>query len=418
MAAALPLLLLWPLDATAAVAVDQVTEHNTGRNVASFSFNHTVGAGPDRLLLVSVIDGYRNTFVRSITYGGANLTRVERLQGYLVASEVWMLVAPSMGTRPVVVTMNDSSDQPMAAAISYTGVDQAAPVGPASTMSGMGRNVAVSVATSPGDLTIDAASAWGAQSAGVVPGATAGAAQLSRWSFGNNGDYRVMGSEKVATGTATTMGWTTSITSYWVTVAMTVKATQAPPPPPDAAPPPPDAAPPPPDAAPPPPPDAAPPPPPDAAPPPADATAEISDAATAPDAGSAPDAQAREDAGAGTTADVPASGAIAVDLAIGSACSIALPIGEASPGPSALAVLGAATLAAALRARRRRRRSVSAAATAITRSDSDPSPAPIATVQPPASGVLGEPGPRGCGPVEQLKSAVVSSPVTLIAWIR
>jgi hypothetical protein len=357
------LLLLWPLDATAAVAVDQVTEHNTGRNVASFSFNHTVGAGPDRLLLVSVIDGYRNTFVRSITYGGANLTRVERLQGYLVASEVWMLLAPSVGTRPVVVTMNDASDQPMAAAISYTGVDQAAPLGPAATMSGMGRNVAVSVATSPGDLTIDAASAWGAQSAGVVPGATAGAAQISRWSFGNNGDYRAMGSEKVATGAATTMGWTTSITSYWVTVAMTIKATQAPPPPPDAAPPPPDAAPPPPL-------DAAPPPPPDAAPSPADTTADVPDAFAAPDAGTAPDVQAREDTGSGTPADVSPSGAIAIDLEIGSACSIALPIGEASPYPSALAVLAAATVAAALRARRRR--SVSAAATAITRNDSDP----------------------------------------------
>jgi hypothetical protein len=43
----------------------------------SHRFNHTVGAGPNRLLVVAVIDGLRDSScVSSISYGGGNLTRV------------------------------------------------------------------------------------------------------------------------------------------------------------------------------------------------------------------------------------------------------------------------------------------------------------------------------------------------------
>jgi MYXO-CTERM domain-containing protein len=331
--------------ALAAVAVDRVTPYDSGRYGTSFSFSHTVGTGPSRLLIVAVIDGNRNTSVTSLTFGGAALTRIDRTQGTGVAAELWRLVAPASGTQTIVVNMSSNQDRPIATAISYTGVDQTAPVGMAAGAGGSGTAVSISVPSAPGDHVMDAGSAWVTRN---PPNATAGPGQTQRWSLSNGVDTRVMGSDKLATGATTTMAWTVTGMTSWVSIGVAVKPATTTPPPPDAAPPPLDAAAPPADAG---------VPPRDSGSPPPDAAgrdvASPIDAAPSTDAALTPDARLAGDRS--MPADVDGgSSAVAVDLQIGNACAIArrYSSGNRSPTSGVLAVL----LVVTAWARRRRHR--------------------------------------------------------------
>lgn len=331
--------------ALAAVAVDMVTPHDSGRYGTSFSFNHTVGTGPSRLLIVAVIDGNRNTSVTSLTFGGAALTRIDRTQGTGVAAELWRLVAPPSGTQPVVVTMSSNQDRPIATAVSYTGVDQTAPVGMAAGAGGSGTAVSISVPSAPGDHVMDAGSAWVTRN---PPNATAGPGQTQRWSLSNGVDTRAMGSDKLATGTTTTMAWTVTGMTSWVSIGVAVKpATTTPPPPPDAAPPPPDVASPPLDAG---------VPPRDSGPPPPDgAGREVTSAIDgSPSTDSAPALDAQPTGERSTPPEIDAgSSATTVDLTVGSACTIARR--QASGNRSFITGVLAALLVVTARARWRRR---------------------------------------------------------------
>jgi hypothetical protein len=130
----------WPAaGARGAVTVDAVTSRDAGRFTSSFSFTHTVGSGPTRLLIVAVIDGNRSSSVTALTYGGVNLTKIDRAVGTGVAAELWRLIAPVSGTNAIALTMSNNQDRPIATAISYTGVDQGRRWGLPAPRTGPGR---------------------------------------------------------------------------------------------------------------------------------------------------------------------------------------------------------------------------------------------------------------------------------------
>jgi hypothetical protein len=85
--------------ALAAVTVDPVTTFATSRFTASFSFDHTVGSGVDRCLVVAVLDGNLGAAATAVSYGGAPLTRIDASKGRDVASELWDVAAAEVGQR-------------------------------------------------------------------------------------------------------------------------------------------------------------------------------------------------------------------------------------------------------------------------------------------------------------------------------
>jgi hypothetical protein len=211
--------------AWAAVSVDAVTTFDSGRFTASFSFDHTVGPGSDRYLIVAVADGNLGTATTAVTYGGVALSRIDVARGRDIASELWGLASPPVGPHPIVVTLDSKNDRPLATALSLDGVDQGAPAGAAGTASGTGTAASVDVATVPGDFVLNAAGAWTQRP--TVSGAAA-TGQTELWNLFNGRETVVMGGQRTATGTTTTMSWTlTGDQPSWATITVPIKASLA-----------------------------------------------------------------------------------------------------------------------------------------------------------------------------------------------
>jgi hypothetical protein len=213
--------------AVAAVVFDAVTTKDSGsKRISTFSLEHTVGSGPDRFLILAVVDGLRGTAVTSITYGGISLTRIDGSQGTSVATELWGLIAPPSGRNLVSITMNSALDSPLASAISFSGVHQTAPVGPVAKGAGTGSAISLSIACAPGEIVLDASAAWSMR--GGVPTLTAGPGQVPRWNLANAVDTRIVGSEKIASGSMTTTSWASSGgDDLWVTIGVSIRPSAA-----------------------------------------------------------------------------------------------------------------------------------------------------------------------------------------------
>jgi hypothetical protein len=96
-----------------------VSSSSSSRTSATFS--HTVGAGSDRLLLVTVLTNGGED-VSSITYGGQGLTQaIERDFGddEGTAVEIWYLKNATVGTANIVVTFASSVDRRISARESH-----------------------------------------------------------------------------------------------------------------------------------------------------------------------------------------------------------------------------------------------------------------------------------------------------------
>ncbi|MGE3842305.1 MAG: hypothetical protein AB7I50_12015, partial [Vicinamibacterales bacterium] len=96
---------------------------------ASLSWSHTVAAGSNRLLIVRTSHRDGNKSVTGVTFGGSALTKLADVNGPGNQNKVtlWYRLSPSVGTATVVVTLSGSVDV-AAAATSFTGVSQTAPV--------------------------------------------------------------------------------------------------------------------------------------------------------------------------------------------------------------------------------------------------------------------------------------------------
>lgn len=199
-------------EAQAAVAFDAATT-GTGSSVGSLTFSHTVGAGGvDRLLIVSVsID---NRTVSGVTYGGVAMTSVGSVQNGAQISHMWRLIAPATGANNVVVTMSGGGVDIIAVATSYTGVNQATPLGTPATATGSSVTASVAVASATGEIVVDSVSS----NLGTL---TVGALQTQRGN-GVGGDNQ--GGSSTEPGDASvTMSWTIGSSSAWASVGVSIK---------------------------------------------------------------------------------------------------------------------------------------------------------------------------------------------------
>jgi hypothetical protein len=141
------------------IAYAAVTDNGTPSHInitgSSATWTHTVNSGVNRALFVEIATT-EAVQATGVTYGGVALTPV--LQ-YTDARriEIWVLVAPPVGTANVVVSFSGSTGA-LCGATTFDGVKQSSPVGDQQTKSGtslLGLTAHVTVASAPGDMVID-----------------------------------------------------------------------------------------------------------------------------------------------------------------------------------------------------------------------------------------------------------------------
>jgi hypothetical protein len=139
-------------------------ELSSGTTVGSkITFDHTVGSGPNRLLLVAWHVG-SFTDLEKVTYAGETLNALEPTTQFNVGerqcgSRLFYLVNPRAGTAPVVAELESWQVKPMAAfAMSFHGVDPTAPLGAITHATGAkptNTTATVQVDSAPNELIVD-----------------------------------------------------------------------------------------------------------------------------------------------------------------------------------------------------------------------------------------------------------------------
>ncbi len=210
---------LAPRSAFGAITPDATS--STSGNTDVLSWSHTVGAGPNRILIVGVSNRRSNRTVTSVTYAGQNLTRVgTQLSGTNTCRlDMWYLVSPPAGTATVVVTLSNGTDV-IGGAVSFFGVDPLAPMGPFTSANGTGTNAALSVASDINEIVVDVVAA-----PGTALSLTPNAAQTPHWIIGTgNGGANVRGASSRLNGApSVTMSWTLGASTDWAIGAVALK---------------------------------------------------------------------------------------------------------------------------------------------------------------------------------------------------
>ena len=142
------------------IAIDSTSSASVAAAANSLTFSQTVNSGSNGLLVVEVALNNAGTTVSSVTYGGTSLTYLDSAVQVMMDTEIWYLVAPTVGTANVVVTTTGGSPEITAGATSFFGVKQATPFGAPVTVSGNGGNPvmpSLTVASATSDLVLAAA---------------------------------------------------------------------------------------------------------------------------------------------------------------------------------------------------------------------------------------------------------------------
>lgn len=189
----------------------------------SCAWSHTVGAGADRMLVVSATtESNPDRTVTGVTYGSQVLTQVTGARVFnsgggnpasvnTNASDLWYLPAPAVGTATITVTFSAAgSGGVVAGAVSLFGVVQGAPEAVATdnggnNNSGSGNSTSITTLT-PGAWLVDTVNNGGS---GAF---TATSGQTERWDLNQGSHSAAMGVREVWSGPATA-SWTSASNS-------------------------------------------------------------------------------------------------------------------------------------------------------------------------------------------------------------
>lgn len=191
---------------------------------SSVTVSHSVAAGDNRLLLVSV--GIRSYYdVSGVTYGGVALTKLDSNElgsptnGNYPKVEWWYLKAPAVGTANVVVTM-PGIEWVEVAAETYYNVDQTSTFGTVmkdKSLAGTGTSLTVSAVKY--DLVADVICTEGGTGA-----VTVGTDQTKGFGLSSDGNWQASGSTEPGTRAGSTvMSWTMTTVNYAV-MAVAIRA--------------------------------------------------------------------------------------------------------------------------------------------------------------------------------------------------
>ena len=203
-----------------AISVD-----NTGQSAATVGFlssvtisSVAVGSGENRLLVVGVSYhewSANNPVVNSVTFGGTNLTQLQKLVAGQTIVEIWYLKAPANTTADVVVTMS-AATYLIAGATSWFGVDQTTTFGTVATANGSSTSPSVAVTSAVDELVHDTLAVNGA------PTITVGAGQTQRWNLASGTNKSGAGSTE-AGAASVTMSWTLGTSATWSIMGVPLK---------------------------------------------------------------------------------------------------------------------------------------------------------------------------------------------------
>ncbi|MEH6791739.1 hypothetical protein [Parasphingorhabdus sp.] len=190
----------------------------------TFNWNHTVGSGSNRFLILSMAIERDNDRVVSASYAGRAMTFLGTSADASgdTRVEVWGLVAPPTGTNSVSVRL-DGTAAIIGAAISFANVDQTNPVSASQFASGTNSLTAsASVASAPDEVVLAAISADD-----NVNSVTAGSGQTSRWNRLNAAD--VIGAGSTKSGSATTaMSYSLNRVQGWAMGVLSLRPVRLP----------------------------------------------------------------------------------------------------------------------------------------------------------------------------------------------
>lgn len=186
----------------------------TAQNTNTLTWNHTVGAGANRKLIVGIgieeIDSSGDEIVDSVTFNNVNLLRAGSIKvasnGWLQNVEVWYLDDASItsgSNLPIVITTTGTIREISAGAISLLDAYQGAP--PVVTNSNTGPNSISTDISTPADNTM-VIDIIGSGNANTF---TAGAGQTERWdtdqTFNNSTSSSAASTKFIATKSTTTI---------------------------------------------------------------------------------------------------------------------------------------------------------------------------------------------------------------------
>ncbi len=193
----------------------------TGNNVSSLPWSHTSPSGSDALLMVGVALRTTTSTVTSVTFGAQSLTKVSggsANNGTDARVEMWYLLAPTASTNTVTVTLSAASNV-TAGALTFTGVNQSAPLQTFTTATGS--SAAPSVTITGSATTSMVYDVMAMQGTKTVSAPTTSWTNVT--SDGTNAN-NVRGAGTSATGAETvTMGYTMSGSDKWVIGAVAIQ---------------------------------------------------------------------------------------------------------------------------------------------------------------------------------------------------
>jgi len=206
----------------AGIAFDEASQgFNTGGT--SFTWQHSIGSGSNRLLVVGVSLWTGSATVSDVTYGDVHLTRIGTVaEGSSAVSELWYLGEYSIAysaTQVIKVTLSQGSDA-VGGSTSWTGVNQSNPICTYAAKSGNSFNPSVDISCATGEVVVDNLATY------IGGTLTPDDGQFQKYSP-TNGSLRGAGSYKFAAGT-TTMSWTRSTSERWAIIAASLQSATAP----------------------------------------------------------------------------------------------------------------------------------------------------------------------------------------------
>ncbi len=135
------LLAIWLLSAYplySAIALDSTSTSGVGSYVNTLSWNHTIGSGANRVLVVGIYT-YYGLNVTGITFNGVAMTASATASRTAACVSTWFLVAPATGTHSITVSYS-GYEYTWGGATSFSGVDQTSPINATGTATGYSFN--------------------------------------------------------------------------------------------------------------------------------------------------------------------------------------------------------------------------------------------------------------------------------------
>ena len=204
--------------APASVAAGATTSAK-GASVSTLSWSHTVAAGTNRLLLVTVAHRDGNKDVSGVTFGGVDLTVRMSSGTSNNSTAIYYLVNPPVGTATVQVTMSGSV-YVAASATNFTGVDPVSPFSPGAASVGTSSTASVSLPSAVGTVVVSAVAANG--DAGTLRLLGSGSSFWNDGTGTNKNNIRGAAATRPGGGTVT-VGQTLSSSKAWSIVATTLQ---------------------------------------------------------------------------------------------------------------------------------------------------------------------------------------------------